>query len=107
MFTEENGDRPGVMNIGILVSDGQASREENRTIPEAILARESGITIFGIGVGEEVNPQELRDIANQPSEQFTFNVTGFDALEHIRDQVSEAACIVASGNCYYYVKQKI
>ena len=97
MFTEENGDRAGVMNIGILLSDGQATREVNRTIPEAILARESGITIFGIAIGDDVDPEELRNIASVPSEQFTFNVTGFDALDHIRGQVSEAACIVASG----------
>ena len=100
MFTAENGDRPEAQNVGILVSDGKATKETNLTIPEAETARDAGITIFGIGIGDDIDPVELRAIASRPSVQFTFNVTDFDALEHIRDTVFLATCDVVAGNIF-------
>ena len=43
MFTEANGDRPGMPNIGIVVTDGASSRDSDLTIPEADIARHKGI----------------------------------------------------------------
>ena len=97
MFSDVNGDRPGAQNIGIVVTDGASNRDEDLTIPEANAARAAGVTVFAIGIGDEVDPHELRGIANEPSEQFTFNATDFDALQHIRDIVSTAACNAAAG----------
>ena len=96
MFTEVNGDRVAAQNIGILISDGAANRDEDLTIPEANAARAAGITLFAIGIGDAIDPEELRGIANEPSEQFTFEATGFDTLEHIKDIVYQAACTFAA-----------
>ena len=98
MFSNTNGDRPNAQNIGIVVTDGVSNRDEDLTIPEANSARSEGITLFAIGIGDEVDPKELRQIANNPSEQFTFNVTDFDTLRHIQEIVSTAACNAVAGN---------
>ena len=42
MFTEANGDRPGVPNLGLVVTDGASNRDEHLTIPEADNARALG-----------------------------------------------------------------
>ena len=97
MYTFAKGDRASAQNIAIVVTDGESNRDETLTIPESDNARSQGITMFAIGIGDEVNPAELRGIANKPSEEFTFNVTDFDALEHISGSVINATCRTASG----------
>ena len=42
MFVKERGDREGVPNIGIVLTDGVSNRDENLTIPEADKARQNG-----------------------------------------------------------------
>ena len=42
MFTEENGDRAGVPNIAIIITDGASNRDEDRTVSQADDAREKG-----------------------------------------------------------------
>ena len=95
MFTAANGDRAGAPNIAIVITDGVSTRDENLTIPEADNARNQGITLFAIGIGDEVSQDELNGIANKPSANFVFN-TSFDALSAIRQIVVSAACQVAA-----------
>ena len=42
MFTEKNGDRPGVPNVGIVMTDGVANRDAHLTIIEATKAKNAG-----------------------------------------------------------------
>ena len=48
-FIEANGDRPGVPNVAILITDGASNVNEQNTIPAAQYAKEKGITIFRWG----------------------------------------------------------
>ncbi|XP_060571775.1 uncharacterized protein LOC132729952 [Ruditapes philippinarum] len=45
MFTRSNGDRPGVPNVGILLTDGVSNINAGRTIPEANIARTKDILL--------------------------------------------------------------
>ena len=54
MFTPEAGDRPGVPNIGIVVTDGESNRDAELTIPEATKAQDAGIILFAVAIGDEV-----------------------------------------------------
>lgn len=45
VFTEENGDRPDVPNIAIMVTDGKATWDTQFTIPYAEEARAKGIEV--------------------------------------------------------------
>ncbi len=38
MFTPEYGDRPGVVNVAIIITDGKSNKEDE-TLAEAVLAR--------------------------------------------------------------------
>jgi hypothetical protein len=49
MFTRSNGDRPGVPNIGIVLTDGVSNINSRRTIPEANTARRKDIEVYAIG----------------------------------------------------------
>ncbi|CAG5136834.1 unnamed protein product, partial [Candidula unifasciata] len=65
MFTQSNGDRPDVKNIGIVVTDGVSNINSRRTVPEAEQAQADGIRIYAIGIGLS-DTRELDGIASKP-----------------------------------------
>ena len=50
VFTPEGGDRPGVPDICILITDGVPTREEDMLMPEVETIKKLNITIFAVGV---------------------------------------------------------
>ena len=98
MFTPRNGDRPFAPNSVIIITDGvprvptDVNEARRLTLQEANLARSQGINIFTIGIGPELTRDFLVQIANQPSNQYVFQVNQVRQLETILNQVSSAAC---------------
>ena len=68
VFTEENGDRPDVPNVAIVLTDGVSTINRELTISEAEAARAAGIRIFSIGVTNDINEDEIRAISSLPQE---------------------------------------
>lgn len=91
MFSRRNGDRPGVMDIVVVMTDGVSNINSQRTIPEAELARREGITIFAIGIGL-TDTRELDGIASKPLNEYRFNVEDFSALQDIDRQLYASIC---------------
>ena len=50
MFNVANGDRIGVPNVAVLITDGVSNLNSERTIPEAIRAHARDIHVFAIGM---------------------------------------------------------
>ena len=92
MFTAGNGDRPGVDNIAIVLTDGVSNINGRRTIPEAEEARASNIHIYVIGIGIQ-DLREVNGIASPPIEDNVFAVNSFDELEPLRNEVFSALCV--------------
>ncbi|CAC5421536.1 unnamed protein product [Mytilus coruscus] len=80
MFTAENGDRPDVKNIAIIITDGVSNINSQTTIPEAEKARDVGIHLYTIGIGLS-NLTELNGMASVPAKDNSFNVQSFDELK--------------------------
>ena len=89
MFLQKNGDRPGVPNIGILITDGYSYKNYEETIPEAKKARERGIQLFAIGIGLE-DEDEIKRIADDKNR--VFGTSNFDTLAQIVYDVRDAIC---------------
>lgn len=87
----ESVTREGVDKIAIVITDGQ-SWNEKKTIKEAEHLRESGVTVYAIGVGKGFKQEELEAIANKPKDDFVFSVDDFAALSEIRDVLAVRAC---------------
>ena len=66
VFNASFGDRNGVQNIAILVSDGNSNVLQSNTIPEASLAKAAGITILSVVTGSSPNISEMTAIASDP-----------------------------------------
>ena len=95
MFTRKRGDREDVPNVCIVVTDGVSTIDHQKTVPEADLARLSGIRIFGIGVGL-TNTSELEGIAGNLENVYT--IDHFDDLELKMDNLYQTIC---PGNTIY------
>lgn len=91
MFTAARGDRPGVRNIAVLVTDGVSNLNTYQTIPAARASRADGIHIYAIGIGL-ADTSELRDIASEPASENSFSVQEFSALEGMKHRIFERLC---------------
>nr|XP_034337074.1 collagen alpha-1(XII) chain-like [Crassostrea gigas] len=82
MFNEGNGDRPGVPNICIIMTDGVSNINYQKTIPEAEIAKEKGIYIYAIGITLK-DFKEVNGMASNPASTNVFTVNTFDELEDL------------------------
>ncbi|ESO87963.1 hypothetical protein LOTGIDRAFT_126742, partial [Lottia gigantea] len=99
MFTQRNGDRPGVDNICILITDGISNINSRRTIPEAEAARSKNIHIYVIGIGL-TDLREVDGIASKPVEENRFAVQEFDELSAMKNKVFSSLCYCKYFDCF-------
>ncbi|KAJ8319985.1 hypothetical protein KUTeg_001572 [Tegillarca granosa] len=95
MFTAKNGDRDGVPNIAIVITDGVSNINSRRTIPEADAAKGKGIHVYVIGIGL-TDTREIYAMATAPASENAFTVTGFDELTGLDEQIFSAICPVST-----------
>ena len=91
MFSEENGDRPGVPNVAIVITDGISNIDAKRTIPEALKAHQKGIHVYAVGIGL-TDTAEINEIATPPASKNRFTVKDFDELGDLRKAIYTSFC---------------
>ena len=79
------GFRGEALTIAILILAGapEASSAEKEAARTAILhnsiqAKEQGITLFAVGLGESVDMETMQEVSSEPHEQFCFHVEDSD-----------------------------
>ncbi|KAK5913141.1 hypothetical protein CesoFtcFv8_002954 [Champsocephalus esox] len=87
-FVAEEGDRPKVPNVMVIVTDG---RPQDRVAEVAIEAREKGIEIFAVGVAR-ADMASLRAMASPPFEDHVFLVESFDLIHQFGLQFQDKLC---------------
>jgi len=90
LFSDQNGARPGVPKILILITDGTANIEELMTIPEANTTKAAGIQIFTVGIGSEIKEEQLRTIATFRS--YFYLATSFATLSDVLQRLLNNSC---------------
>jgi collagen type VI alpha len=91
MFTPQNGDRPGVKNVCIIITDGVSNINARRTISEAEQAHAQGIHIYAIGIGL-TDYYEVDGIATPPPEENRFAIKEFTELRGLEETVFASIC---------------
>ena len=92
MFSSPNGDRLGVVNIGIVVTDAKSANTP-ATVAAANDARSKGIALFAVGVGTNLDKEELKGIANDPDQKYMIKADTFDALSQAVGGLREGLCV--------------
>ncbi|XP_055862749.1 collagen alpha-5(VI) chain-like isoform X2 [Biomphalaria glabrata] len=83
--------RPRVPKIGMVITDGN-SQEGRKTKSQASIARENGIIMFALGVGDMVGQTELFNIAGDNSR--IFRVESYSNLTSIINTLTNKTCVV-------------
>ncbi|XP_074641282.1 matrilin-1-like [Tubulanus polymorphus] len=91
LFNKLAGFRPSAAEILILITDGQSNRPHD-TYQETEAAKERGVIFFTVGVGSEVNQEELETIAS--SLEFVFHVSDYSSLDTILGELAKKTCEV-------------
>ena len=93
-FRVSNGDRRGVLDMAIVITDGVSTVDAELTIPEAEAARASGIQILAIGITNSTDEEELKSMSSRPQHvnRNYFNNADFRALSTVVDSVSSQIC---------------
>ena len=102
-YTPASGDRPGVPNIAIVITDGESNRDSDKLEAMAADARAIPLEIFVIGVSLAVNRTELNYIGSRPLDNYVHTVSGFDALPTLTNILSDATCDAIPGNIGNYI----
>ena len=94
MFTQENGARPGVAKVIILLTDGTQTWHNGAENPDRIAKelRNSGIHMEVIGIGENINFDELNDIAGGSGHVFIANTFHVLLSEEFLGKVFSTMC---------------
>ena len=93
-FTAGHGDRPGVRNVAIVITDGESRITPEQTIPEAEEAHNQDIIVYSIGVTDKVKEAEVIAISSPPHElnKNYFLATDFTNLDTIIQTIVDATC---------------
>ncbi|XP_027551856.1 collagen alpha-1(XXI) chain isoform X2 [Neopelma chrysocephalum] len=75
--------------IAVVLTDGKSQDEVKDAAAEA---RKNKITLFAIGVGSEIEEDELKAIANKPSSTYVFYVEDYIAISRIKEVIKQKLC---------------
>ncbi|XP_048949235.1 matrilin-2 isoform X7 [Canis lupus dingo] len=92
-FSEAEGARPlreNVLRVIMIVTDG---RPQDSVAEVAAKARDTGILIFAIGVGQ-VDLNTLKAIGSEPHEDHVFLVANFSQMESLTSVFQKKLCMV-------------
>ena len=91
MFQPSQGDRQGIQNVGITVTDGR-SNDPEATWRRSMEARARGIHMVAVGVSDGQNAEELQSIASYPASSNVISVANTRDLSGIVGQLVSLVC---------------
>ena len=92
MFSSPSrGNRNGVQDVGIILTDGAAKTGD--PVPDAAAAKADGIILYCLGIRtDELDVGQVQGIASNPDSKYALIVDSFDALSSISDDLSRGTC---------------
>uniref|UniRef100_A0A3P9DH50 Matrilin 2 n=1 Tax=Maylandia zebra TaxID=106582 RepID=A0A3P9DH50_9CICH len=87
-FSTKEGGRFNIPRVSIVFTDG---RSQDDVSEWATKAKNSGITIYALGVGKAIE-QELREIASEPDEKHLYYAEDFEKMAEITKKLKSRIC---------------
>jgi len=91
-FTATHGDRPGVQNYVIIVTDGFSNVNQERTIPDAEQLKSAGTIIYAIAVGQGPQLSELIGVASSPASQYLLALPTLGDIDSTAETLLDNLC---------------
>ena len=91
----QNGDRPQIPNVAIILTDGKSTFDRQKTIPYAEELRRDGAQVISVGITNSVDEPELKAMSSLPQResQNYFTSASFQELENVIEGLVQTACI--------------
>lgn len=90
-FSPLHGGRSDAPHIAIVVTNGPSGAIDITKL-EAQTARDNGVILYAVGVGNGVNLNELQAIASDPDPRHLFQAQNYDALHSLSDLLATKVC---------------
>ena len=87
--------RPSALKVVIVLTDGQSDYSD-MTRTEAATLHLAGVRVLAIGIGKDIDLDELKYVAQMDSRVFT--VPSFNKLKHLREELAAKVCGLGMGN---------
>jgi len=98
-MTTDSGARSGTVKFGILIVDGKCGKRLASTVAEANKAKEAGIKLIVVGVGD-VDQNELNKIASSSSDVLT--VDNYNSVRDLKGDIINRLCYGKINNYFVY-----
>ncbi|XP_063435022.1 cartilage matrix protein-like [Mytilus trossulus] len=89
----ESRERPEAARVALIFTDGK-SKKPGETKIAASDAKKHGIHILSVGIEEQSDFEELKEIASEPKDKFMFHVKNYNALATIKERLVMNTCQV-------------
>lgn len=87
----ESRERPEAARVALIFTDGK-SKKPGETKIAASDAKKHGIHILSVGIEEQSDFEELKEIASEPKDKFMFHVKDYNALATIKERLVMNTC---------------
>jgi collagen type VI alpha len=91
LLTKENGNRPEVQDIMIMLTDGRSNVNTRLTTSEARQLKAGGLTIAGIAI-KMTDFRELKTVVSEPTDRFLITVDDFEDLAELGPRLAYGLC---------------
>lgn len=89
-FTGSRGDRQGVDNVVVLVSDGYSNVDQEQTVPLSDELKSSGVVIYAVAIGDSPQMSELNAMVS--AEDDLVSLTTMADVNVVADQLLDKLC---------------
>nr|XP_057916539.1 collagen alpha-1(XXI) chain-like [Doryrhamphus excisus] len=89
VFSTSQRTSPVKNRIAVVVTDGKS---QDDVVDASMEARVQSITVFAVGVGNEIANSELVSIANKPSSAYVLYAEDYTTIDRIRDSMEQKLC---------------
>lgn len=93
VFTAANGDRSGVKNVAVVVTDGGSNIQQAQTVAKAQQARNAGIELFVAAYGN-YQMSEINDIANDPDSSHVVQIGINNDVKSAASRMLDLLCVL-------------
>lgn len=90
-FSPVHGSRADAPHIAVVITN-QPSGSVDMVRLQSQVARDNGVILYTVGVGNAVDKNELRAIASDPDSRHMFTSQNFDALGSLSDLLATKIC---------------
>ncbi|XP_046370365.2 uncharacterized protein LOC124144821 [Haliotis rufescens] len=91
VFATSRGGRDSAVKVAFLITDGQSDDRIN-TEHAAENARNHGIAIYTVGVGNAVDATELQQVATPPACTHSYLTNGYDIIANLKQEIQNSIC---------------